>query len=98
MHLAEDLLHDAILRAMNSAGNFRGQSRFTTWLFQIIINSFRDSLRKRQAQEVGENVAMFARSSVGARDADEIARLIANRVSALPPRQARCWCSSRMSK
>src|SRR4051812_9131078 len=45
---AEDLVQEAMLRASRAWQSFRGQSRFTTWLFQIVINVFRDRLRRRE--------------------------------------------------
>ncbi|MGE0378430.1 MAG: RNA polymerase sigma factor, partial [Planctomycetaceae bacterium] len=40
--LAEDLVLEALLRVARSYRTFRGESTFRTWLFQIIINVFRD--------------------------------------------------------
>jgi len=35
---AEDLAQEAFLRAWRGLGNFRGQARFTTWLYRIVTN------------------------------------------------------------
>src|SRR5262245_18905115 len=37
---AEELVQEAMLRASRSWSGFRGQSKFTTWLFAIVINVF----------------------------------------------------------
>ena len=44
---AEEIVQEAMLRASRRWESFRGQAKFTTWLFQIVINVFRDGLRKR---------------------------------------------------
>lgn len=43
---AEDVFQETWMRVIRSIGNFRGESRFSTWLFQIALNLCRDSLRK----------------------------------------------------
>lgn len=87
-HAAEDLLQDAIVRAVRGCGGFRGQARFTTWLFQIIVNCFRDRLKARGTEEVdGEIVDVRASDPANAIDEIELGRLVAQRVSSLPPRQ-----------
>lgn len=35
---AEDLAQEAFLRAWRGLGNFRGEARFTTWLYRIVTN------------------------------------------------------------
>jgi RNA polymerase sigma-70 factor, ECF subfamily len=44
---AEDVAQDAILKALVHLGSFRGDSKFGTWLVQIVINESRMRLRKR---------------------------------------------------
>jgi RNA polymerase sigma-70 factor, ECF subfamily len=36
---AEDLAHDAWLRALRALPRFRGESRFTTWLHRVAVNA-----------------------------------------------------------
>jgi RNA polymerase sigma-70 factor (ECF subfamily) len=86
---AEELVQEAMLRASRSWDGFRGQSRFTTWLFQIVINVFRDQLRRKApAQSVPEDVhdrrAMHPSELLRGQ---ELAELVAGHVSNLPPRQ-----------
>src|SRR5688572_2318507 len=47
VHKAEDLVQEALYRAARGWQTFRGQSAFKTWLFQIVVNVFRDQLEKR---------------------------------------------------
>jgi len=52
---AEDVAQEAFLRAYRSLGQFRGQSTFRTWLYQIATNVARThSSRRRDRQEVQE--------------------------------------------
>lgn len=48
---AEDLTQEAFIRVYRSRDLFRGDARFTTWLFQICTNLFRNDLRDRSAQK-----------------------------------------------
>lgn len=45
---AEDLFQETWLRAVRYLHNFRGDSKLSTWLFQIALNLCRDDLRKRK--------------------------------------------------
>lgn len=86
---AEELVQEAMLRASRSWSGFRGQSKFTTWLFQIVINVFRDQLRKKGAAEAIDEEFADARSVEPRELASgrELGELIAQHVSSLPPRQ-----------
>jgi RNA polymerase sigma-70 factor (ECF subfamily) len=86
---AEDLVQEAMLRASRCWSGFRGQSKFTTWLFAIVINVFRDQLRKKGADEAIDEDLRDARSMEPREllSGSELAELIARHVSSLPPRQ-----------
>ena len=45
---AADLVQETFLAAMKSAGNFRGDSRLTTWLIAILRNQYTMQLRGRR--------------------------------------------------
>jgi RNA polymerase sigma-70 factor (ECF subfamily) len=45
---AEELAHETFVRAYQALGNFRGESRFATWLTQIAVNIARDRVRELQ--------------------------------------------------
>lgn len=49
---AEDISQDAFVRAYLSLRDFRGASRFSTWLCRIALNRCKDILRRRE-REVG---------------------------------------------
>ncbi len=46
--LADDLAQQAFLRAYKNIRNFRGEARFSTWLYRIAYNCFREDARRRK--------------------------------------------------
>ncbi|MFB3813514.1 MAG: sigma-70 family RNA polymerase sigma factor [Terriglobales bacterium] len=47
---AEEAAQEAVLKAFTHIKNFRGESKFSTWLIQITINEARMKLRKEHRQ------------------------------------------------
>nr|MBQ8252863.1 sigma-70 family RNA polymerase sigma factor [Lachnospiraceae bacterium] len=47
-HLAEDLMQDTFLKAMEHIDAFDGKCKLTTWLCQIAKNTYYDHLRKQK--------------------------------------------------
>lgn len=45
-HLADDITQEAFLRAFRFLGSFRGDSKFSSWLFAITRNCTMDATRK----------------------------------------------------
>ena len=52
--LADDVTQEAFLRAFRFLRSFRGDSRFSSWLFRIARNCAMDQLRARTAHAVRE--------------------------------------------
>jgi len=46
--LADDLAQDTFVRAFKHIGSFRGEARFSTWLYRIAYNCFREDARRRK--------------------------------------------------
>lgn len=46
-HLADDLAQETFLKAWRRLNGFRGNAKFSTWLFSIAFNEFRSAARKR---------------------------------------------------
>jgi len=44
---ARDVSQEAFLRVYRTAGSFRGDARFSTWFYRILVNLCRDRLRER---------------------------------------------------
>lgn len=45
---AEDVAQETLLKAFRSLGQFRGESKFSTWLLRIALNEARMRLRKKR--------------------------------------------------
>lgn len=46
---AEDLAQDICLGLARKLRSYRGDSRFSTWLYRVVVNGARDMIRRRQA-------------------------------------------------
>ncbi len=46
--LADDLAQETFLRAYRKISSFRGEARFSTWLYRIAYNCFREDARRRK--------------------------------------------------
>jgi RNA polymerase sigma-70 factor, ECF subfamily len=44
---AADMTQDAFIRLIRSLGTYRGETRFTTWLYRLVTNICLDGLRRR---------------------------------------------------
>jgi len=91
----EEVMQEALLKASRAWRSFAGRSTFRTWLFQIVVNAFRD--HRSAGSAAGRNGAAGplpddvpdrkssdpSRRMSEAEQGERIARL----VSALPPRQ-----------
>ena len=46
--LADDLAQETFLRAYKNIRSFRGEAQFSTWLYRIAYNCFREDARRRK--------------------------------------------------
>jgi RNA polymerase sigma-70 factor (ECF subfamily) len=46
--LADDLAQETFLRAYKNIRSFRGEAKFSTWLYRIAYNCFRENARRRK--------------------------------------------------
>ncbi len=86
----EELVQEALVRAAAARERFRGDASFRSWLFQIVVNVFRDDLRLRPrcARAMPDDVADTRAADPSAHAAaGELAERVARCVSTLPPRQ-----------
>ena len=79
---AEDVAQETLLRAYRSLGQFRGQSAFRTWLYQIATNVARTHLAKRRDRNEVQEPEPEARTTGGARREPASAENLERRVIA----------------
>ena len=48
---AQDVVQETFLKAFQNLGNFRGDSKFSTWLIRIAVNQSLMALRKQQTKQ-----------------------------------------------
>ena len=48
VQLADDLAQNAFIRAFKNIRTFRGEAKFSTWLYRIAYNCFREDARRRK--------------------------------------------------
>ncbi|EHH11536.1 RNA polymerase sigma factor, partial [Mesorhizobium amorphae CCNWGS0123] len=64
---AEDLVHDALVRAYERRGTFRAGGNLRAWLLSIVHNAFIDRLRSRRSEAARlEQAGQLADSSTQA--------------------------------
>lgn len=51
---AADLAQDVCVGLPAKLASWRGESRFTTWLYCVVVNAARDALRRKAARQRGE--------------------------------------------
>src|SRR6266567_4374917 len=49
---ARDIVQDTFLRAFRGIGNFRGQAKFSSWVYRIALNLCRDWIRRERRAPV----------------------------------------------
>ncbi len=49
---AEDLTQEVFIRLLDKVTQWRGDSKFTTWLYRLTLNHCRDALRRRRPDTV----------------------------------------------
>jgi RNA polymerase sigma-70 factor (ECF subfamily) len=89
---AEEIVQEALLRVSKSWPTFRAEAAFRTWLFRIVINVFRDWLGQREEAFSLEGLENPLADKKAERPESGLLRqefheFVAERVSALPPRQ-----------
>jgi RNA polymerase sigma-70 factor (ECF subfamily) len=85
--LAEEMAQDAFVRAYRALASWRGDSRFSTWLFALAVNLYRSRLRRWRPAQVSLDAAGPLADVHGAEEAleeEERSRLVRRAVSALP--------------
>ena len=84
---AEDMAQEAFIRAYRGLGSWRRDAAFSTWLFALATNVYRDEMRKFAPPSVPMEDEMAADGSEedAAAEADR-RRLVQKAVQSLPPK------------
>lgn len=85
---AEDAAQEAILDAWRNLPRFRGDARFRTWIYRILVTRAIDAARRRRP--AGELPAAVACSAAGPADdaaSHDLERAIRDAIAELPPAQ-----------
>lgn len=87
---AEDIAQDVCVRLGRAIRGFRGEGRFTTWLYQLTLNAARDHGR-RVARETARveawGVHALTEAAVVAAEPEDPADALWDAVRRLPPKQ-----------
>jgi RNA polymerase sigma-70 factor (ECF subfamily) len=88
-HAAEDVVQEALCRALRQWRSFRGESSFRTWLLQIVLNADRDRRRRRRDAIPlgGVETASLSASPPALAAAAEVDAAVRTAIERLPPRQ-----------
>lgn len=87
--LADDVVQESLLKVARSWLSFRREATFRTWLFRIIVNTFRDQQRRRAPPDSLDHEPAD-RKGTTALDAlllQELTQRVNERAKELPPRQ-----------
>lgn len=84
---AEDMAQEAFIRAYKGLGSWRRDAAFSTWLFALATNVYRDEIRKYAPPVVpfDDDVASNGSEEEAADEADR-RRLVRTALQSLPPR------------
>ena len=87
--LAEDLLSETFLCAIQKAGSFRGEGSERTWLFGIARNLWLQALRRhRPTVELSDLLGLYVEDTVGsALDSRQLTVRVRQLLEELPPRE-----------
>lgn len=72
---AEDLVHDALVKAYERKGSFRTGANLRNWLLSIVHNTHIDRLRSRRSSEARNQAAAALGETVHLTDPDQSIRL-----------------------
>jgi RNA polymerase sigma-70 factor (ECF subfamily) len=82
---AEDMVHDAILRALRYDGSFRGRAAYTTWVHRILVNVCIDASRRRRRDALVASEPAPERPETRRTLSPLDARTLRNAVAAISP-------------
>lgn len=93
---ARDLCQEAFLKAYRALPGFKGQARFSSWLYQIALNLCRDRMRRRRgrvfvslddADQLGHQSVDPGPSTLDLVESRDLSRAVADAMADLPEEQ-----------
>ena len=95
---ARDVAQETFLRAFRALSGFKGQAKFSSWLYRITLNLCRDWIRRERRTPIaqapeGVDLIELAGEAVGAESVDdlvarkELGRAVAKAMALLPEEQ-----------
>ena len=88
IHDGEDIVQEALLKAIKSRHTYRAESSLKTWISRIVINVFRTWVsRKQQAETLSHDPVADCAAVSNPADSSAQAAVVALHVSQLPERQ-----------
>jgi RNA polymerase sigma-70 factor (ECF subfamily) len=88
--VAEDVTQEALLKAYQNIGSFRGDSKFSSWLIQIVMNTGRNVLRsqnRRNETDIEDEVIASEHKDYQKIEGLQALTKLKEAVDQLPPRQ-----------
>jgi RNA polymerase sigma-70 factor (ECF subfamily) len=89
---AEEIAQDAFVKAFQSLRSFKGDSKFSTWLYRIVYNASVSHLRKRKQdfteldeRVIGETTEDEIIENLDSLDSEKQAALVTQAINLLPP-------------
>ena len=91
VNAAEEIVQEALVRAIGAWESFQAKSQFKTWVCQILINTFRDQIRKNSRRGATEPLPPELTSSFPSAEsravATELKTLVTQLIADLPERE-----------
>jgi len=84
---AEDLTQEIFIRLLDKVSSWRGEAKFTTWLYRLALNHCRDHLRRRRPETVEppDSLADFKPGPEQQAETNDIRDRVEKALAALPP-------------
>ncbi|MBX9766828.1 MAG: sigma-70 family RNA polymerase sigma factor [Bdellovibrionales bacterium] len=89
LEVAEEVVQDAFIKAYEKIAGFEGRSSFKSWLYQIAINTAKNTIRSGREQNMGiDNLEVSVQASQeGGLVRRDISKFLQDQIDELPARQ-----------
>ncbi len=83
--LSDDLVHEALTKALKNIGQLRDHKTLRAWLFRILTNCWRDHFRRlKETVDIDDVVLVDTRTPEFQHDQEQIVMQVRNAISDLP--------------